>query len=347
MAIDIRVPQEPEAPRTLLAADGALCGQAPDISVEQLLGLYQAMSLARRLDEELGRLFKQGRLGFHLSGVGEEAVSAASAHVLGPEDWLFPAFRDLSAYLVRGVPLALLAHQAFGSSRSPTSGHPLPPYFADRSRRIASPGAGGAAHLPHGVGAAWAARLKGDAAVAMVSFNHGAVGSGEFHAALNFAGVFKAPVVFVCRNRADQPASQEDKGASGENGAGAENGAYDGKGASVVFPASIAGRAAGYGFTGSRVDGADILALVATLSAAVEKARSGGGPTLVEVLLGGPGGRDPVDLLRRHLSKRGEWDESREAALQARQRQEVSSALQEAAAAGPPPVESLWADVRS
>lgn len=322
MAIDIRVPQEPEVPRTLLAEDGALSGQGPDISGERLLALYQAMTLARRFDRQLADLLKQGRLGFHLPGNGEEAVSAATAHVLGPADWLFPAFRDVPAYLVRGVPLAMLAHQALGSAQSPTLGRPLPLYFADRSRRIATPGAGGATHLSHGVGAAWAAKLKGDPAVALVSFNHGAVASGEFHAALNFAGVFEAPVVFVCRHHAP------------------DSGDTDGAGATP-----IAARAKGYGIAGARVDGSDILALIATLSAAVDRARSGGGPTLVEVLLGGSHGRDPVELLRRHLAHRGEWDEPRESALQGEQEQAVQAALRDAAAAGPPPPESLTADV--
>lgn len=321
MAIDIRVPQEPEAPRTLLAEDGALSGQGPEIPGERLAALYKAMSLARRLDEQLGQLLRQGRVSFHLPGNGEEAVSAATAFVLGPEDWLFPAFRDVPAYLVRGVGLDTLAHQAFGTAQSPTLGRPLPIYFADRSRRIATPGAGGATHLPHAVGAAWAAKLKHEPAVALVSFNQGAVASGEFHAALNFAGVFKAPVVFVCRNQV-----------------------ADTDGSDGSAPA-VAARAKGYGITGVRVDGTDILALVATLGAAVDRARTGGGPTLVEVLLGGPHSRDPVELLRRHLAHRGEWDEPREDALSREQQQLVGNVLRAAAGAGPPPEDSLTTDV--
>jgi TPP-dependent pyruvate/acetoin dehydrogenase alpha subunit len=320
MAVDVRLPQEPDAPRTVLAEDGALHAQGPDIDREDLLALYQAMRLARSFDMQLETLLRQGRLGFHLAGAGEEAVSAASAHVLGEADWLFPAFRDLAAYLVRGIPLATLAHQAFGSSRSPTLGHPLPLYSADAARHVATPGAGGAAHLPHAVGAAWAAKLRGDSAVALVSFNQGAVASGEFHAALNFAGVFQAPVVFVCRHQIHDEATTM---------------------------ASIAARAKGYGIAGSRVDGSDLLALIAALRAAIGRARAGEGPTLVEALLGGPWSRDPLILLRRHLTHRGDWDDTRDQQLATEQRLAIRGALREAAAACPPAPETIFQGVYS
>ncbi|MBM3274169.1 MAG: hypothetical protein FJZ00_03385 [Candidatus Sericytochromatia bacterium] len=351
MAVDIRLPQVPEVPHTVLAADGALPGQGPDIGTGDLLALYQAMLLARAFDNRLETLMRQGRLGFHLSGNGEEAVSAASAYVLDDADWLFPAFRDLSAYLVRGVPLETLAHQAFGSSRSPTLGHPLPLFLADAGRRIATPGAGGAAHLPHAVGAGWAARLRGDPAVALVSFNQGAVASGEFHAALNFAGVFQAPVIFVCRHHVSAEAASEDGRITKEAVVLA---AEAHRGSATTFPtspagrvATIAARAKGYGIAGSRVDGSDLLALVATLRAAVARARAGDGPTLVEALLGGAWSRDPLELLRRHLAHRGDWDAGRDQLLESDQRLAIQAALRKATAAGPPALETLWQGVYS
>ncbi|MBM3267825.1 MAG: hypothetical protein FJZ01_09275, partial [Candidatus Sericytochromatia bacterium] len=144
MAIDIRPPSEPEGlPRSVLAEDGAVRGQGPEVATADLVDLYRRMRLARRFDRALADLLRQGRIGFHLPGEGEEAVSAATAYALRASDWLFPAFRDLPAFLVRGVPLETLAHQAFGSAASPTLGRPLPLYFADRERRIATPGAGG------------------------------------------------------------------------------------------------------------------------------------------------------------------------------------------------------------
>ena len=261
-------------------------------------------------------------------------MTAATAHVLASEDWLFPAFRDLPAFLVRGVPLAALAHQAFGNAKSPTLGRPLPIYFADRAHRIATTGAGGATHLPHAVGVGWAARLRHETAVAIVSFNQGAVASGEFHAALNFAAVFKAPVVFVCRHHVAEPIEAEPASGAATNGA-----------APASAAPAIAARAKGYGMAGARVDGSDALALIAILAAAMDRARNGGGPTLVEALLGGPAARDPIDMLRRHLAHRGEWDEPREAALQSRQQQAVEDALREAAGIGPPPPDSLLTDV--
>ncbi len=342
MAIDVRLPQEPETPRSVLAADGAVRGQGPEIPPDELVGLYGKMRLARSFDEYLGDLMRQGRLGFHLAGHGEEAVSAATAYVLERDDWLFPAFRDVPAYLVRGVELGTLAHQAFGSSRSPTLGRPLPLYFADREHRIAMPGAGGAAHLPHAVGAAWAARLRQERAVAIASFNQGAVASGEFHAALNFAGVFHAPVLFVCR-RAEGPAFPESSARVHGAKQSKKTGGPPKREREILVPASdaVASRAKGYGMPGVRVDGSDLLALIAALRTAADRARAGEGPTLIEALLGG---RDPVDLLRRHLVHRGAWDDAREREAGKALGASVLAAVREAVAAGPPPIETLWKD---
>lgn len=300
-----------------------------DVRSEDLLTLYKAMRQGRLFDRALTTLRSQGRLAFHLGSLGEEATSAASAYVLMREDWLFPAFRDVPAFLVRGVPLDHLAHQALGSTSSPTLGRPLPLYFADVSRRIAMTGAGGAAHLVHAVGTAWAAKLRREPVVAVTSFNRGAIASGECHAALNFAAVFQAPVVFLCRNRMGDTAS---------HGSGAMASA---KGESLA----VALRARGYGIPGVCVDGSDILALVAVLQPAIERARSGRGPTLIEAVIENLPNRDPVLLLERHLIAQGKWGTAKEEVLTNNQAADINRALGAAARSGNPLVASLWSDV--
>ncbi|MBM3271595.1 MAG: hypothetical protein FJZ01_28500, partial [Candidatus Sericytochromatia bacterium] len=197
-------------------------------------------------------------------------------------------------------------------------------------------GAGGAAHLPHAAGAAWAARLRGEPAVALASCNHGAASSGEFHAALNFAGVFSAPVLFVCRRRSESPVAFPPARQAG------------GKAREAVVPAaadggepSIAPRAKGYGMPGVLVDGTDLLALIGALGAAVARARAGEGPTLVEAALGG---RDPLELLRRHLVFREAWTDAQEREAGAEHEAAVQAAIRAAAAAGPPAPETLLPD---
>ena len=313
MAIDVRLPQEPEAPCSILGEDGRLNGSDHGIPVADLVTLYKAMLAARRFDERMRGLQRQGRLAFYLAGSGEEAVAAAQAHAMSKQDWLFPGFRDIASLIVRGISLQTLAHQAFGNAQSPTLGRPLPVFRIHKERNIASTGSGGATHLPHAVGVGWAARLRQEDAVAVASFAEGAVASGEFHAALNFAGVFKAPVVFVCH-------------------------AHDGV---VVAP-----RSKGYCLAGVRVDGHDLVALASTIKGAVDHARAGGGATLVEAVMPAfSASQDPIARLRKHLDQLGIWDGARQDKVEAVLRNEIDEAIARAVAAPLPGTETLFTDI--
>ncbi len=309
MAIETREPSEPEAPRSVLDGDGHVVTAAPDIPAEGLAALHRTMVVARRLDEKLALLQRQGTLPFHLPAHGHEAVGAAIAHALSPQDWLFGGFRDLAALVGRGVPLERIAHQAFGSRQAPSKGRVLPAYQIHREFNIASASAIGAAHLVHATGVAWAAKLRSETTVALASFAGGAAASGEFHAALNFAGVFGVPAVFVCTNLASEP---------------------------------VAPHAGGYGLRGIRVDAADVLAMVEALASAVAQARGGQGATLVEAVMSRGANQDPVERFERYLRDRS----SAAIDVQALDR-EIEAAIEQASQAPGPDVSTLFSDVWS
>lgn len=242
-------------PLRLVAPDGTAVGD-PDVglSEDELRELLRLMVLARRLDEECLALQRQGELTVYPPHRGQEAAQVGSAFALGPEDFVFPSFRELAAALVRGVdPIEYL-----GYHRGTWHGGPYDP-LAARFAPICVPVA---TQLCHAVGWALGARLDGRPACALAYFGDGASSEGDFHEACNLAGVWRAPVVFLCQN--------------------------NGWAISVPARAQTAGeiwrRAEGYGFPGLRVDGNDVLAVYAATREAVERARAGEGPTLIEAV---------------------------------------------------------------
>ncbi|MBU6428454.1 MAG: hypothetical protein KGR26_05565, partial [Cyanobacteria bacterium REEB65] len=288
-------------------------GHARDLPTERLQLLYRTIWLARQLDERFKQLQRQGEIPFYLPCTGHEAIGAAIAQVLAPGDWLFPGFRDLAAVVGRGVPLERIVHQVFGTGEASSQGRVLPVYQIHREHHVASSSAGGAAHLGHAVGVGWAAHLRHETTVALASFGEGAVASGEFHAALNFAGVFAAQVVFVCQNAAPV--------------------------ASPTSLGAIAPLAAGYGIASERVDGADVLGAVQALEVAVDRAREGKGSTLVEVVIAP--GADSEGQLRREFQLRGLQPAFDAAGLAA----EISAAIAQARQAPPPDPATMFTDV--
>jgi len=224
----------------------------PDIAEEILLKLYRTMVLARKFDERLLNLQRQGRIGTFPPSSGQEAAHLGAAAVLEPSDWFVPAFREAAAEIWRGQTLeSVIIHRngfAEGSAIPPDS-HDLPMAVPVGSQIL------------HAVGLAWAAKYRKTDRVVMVFFGDGATSQGDFHEGLNFAGVFQAPVIFVCQNNQwaiSVPRSKQTKSET------------------------IAQKALAYGMPGIQIDGNDILASYAAAREAVSRARSGGGPTLIE-----------------------------------------------------------------
>lgn len=329
----------------VLDEEGRLVGEEPSLSKESLLEIYSYMTLVRLLDTRLMNLQRQGRIGFYGVSTGEEAAVIGSGYALKPEDWVFPALRQGGVALMRGMPLSVYIAQCYGNALDVQKGRQMPCHYAYKAANFVAWSSCIGTQLPHAVGAAWAARFKGDPIVVMAYLGDGASSEGDFHVALNFAGVFKVPVVFFCQNNQwaiSVPFSRQ------------------------TASEGIAVKAQAYGFEGVRVDGNDVLAVYKVAQKAVERAREGGGPTLIEAVtyrLGGHSSsddptryrdpqeverwqrRDPLIRFRRYLESRGLWSEKKEIQLQEKLHEEISRAIQEAEAAPPPPIETLIEDV--
>ena len=224
----------------------------PDISEDVLLRMHRAMLLARRFDERMIILQRQGRIGTFGPIKGQEASQLGAVAVLRPEDWMVPAFRETAAEIWRGRSLESIIIYNNGYNE----GVDIP---ADRNDMPISVPVG--SQILHAVGLGWAAKYRKKDDVAMTFFGDGATSQGDFHEGLNFAAVFQVPVVFVCQNNhwaISIPLSKQTRSKT------------------------LAQKAAAYGMPGIQVDGNDILAVYAAAQEAVARARSGGGPTLIE-----------------------------------------------------------------
>ena len=246
-------PQFPTERLSILDSDGKLDAKLePKLSGEDLQRLYRAMVLGRRLDERMLKLQRQGRIGTFAPIKGQEASQIGSAFTLKPTDWMVPSFRETAAMLWRGWPiekiLALFAGRLEGGQPGPEQ----------RDLPITIPVA---TQLPHAVGIAYGTQYRGEDAVVMVYFGDGATSEGDFHEACNFAGVWHVPVVLVCQNNQWAISVPLKKQTNSR---------------------TIAQKALAYGFPGIQVDGNDVLAVYAASREAVDKARAGQGPTLIE-----------------------------------------------------------------
>lgn len=300
------------------------------------LSLYRHMLRLRLLSARMVELQRSEAVAFHASSLGEEAVVAAVALVAREHDWVFPGVREWGTAIVRGLSVADYAHHAFGTASDPAKGHAAPDHPPARRQRVAPASGVPYAHLPQAVGAAWAAQIRKDDVAVLAVFGEGADASGDLHNALNFAGVFKAPCVFVCRR--------------------------DGRGGAAL--SEIADTAAGYGLASARVDGADPLALVTVLRVALGRASRGLGATLVEAVtkplapalapgawstVAALGEDDALVRLRRVLERERLLDAAAHDAMVAEVRAEIDAAVAEAQAAPAPApstmFEHVYADV--
>lgn len=311
----------------------------------EALRLYRAMVRIRTVDERMMTLQRQGRIGFYGACTGQEAAYLAVALALEPSDWIFPALRESGAMLMRGFPLVPYLAQVFGNSLDETKGRQMPSHPASRSVNQVSWGSCIGTQMPQAVGAALAAKLRGDKAVMLAAMGDGATSSADFHTAMNFAGVFKAPVVFLCQNN-HWAISISTKGQTASE--------------------SYAIKAVAYGMPGVKVDGNDPRAVYAAAKEAIERARNGGGPTLIECETYRMGAhsssddptryrdqaevdawakRDPIERFFREIVADGIWDETRDRALRDELLAEVNQAIATAEAAPEPTIDTLFDDV--
>jgi pyruvate dehydrogenase E1 component alpha subunit len=299
----------------ILAPDGTVDEDLmPVLEREQVEAMYSQMVFGRELDAKAIRLQRQGRMGTWASLRGQEAVQVGAAAAMTDEDWLVPAFREHVAMIERGVPGHLLLSYWAGDERGSA--------FPDGVRVLPVPVPVGS-QFPHGVGVGMSLSMRGEHACAVTFIGDGATSEGDFHEALNFAGVFKAKTVFIVQNNQwaiSVPLSQQ------------------------TASETIAQRGWAYGFPGIQVDGNDLFAVYSACREAFERARSGGGPTLIEAVTYRLGDhttaddasryrsddevadwkdRDPIDRLRRFMEARGWWDDRRQEELEARSKSRV------------------------
>jgi len=312
--------------------------RVPDVPEATLARIFATMLQVRLVDARLTQLQREGQLGFYLPATGEEATHFAVAP-LRDGDWVFPSYREAGAWFWRGYALAAFVDQLLGNADDPAKGRQLPGHHASAARHLVSISGPVGTQLPQAVGAAYAARRLGKDDVTMAFFGEGAGSTGEFHVGLNFAGVWKAPCVFVCRTRGGEPSR---------------------------LGRTLAAKARSYGVPALRVDGNDVLAVWQAASEAIDRARAGDGPTVIDaVTVAAPPGAlaapaagatpatgdepwtrtDPLNRLRNYLRHLGRWTAAREEADTARIRAELDAALAAGPAKPTPTVETMFDDV--
>ncbi len=318
----------------MLKPDGTLHPEMnPPLSDQEVFHLYQKMVFIRLADQRALMLQRQGRMGTYAPIWGQEACQVGSAVLLQKQDWIFPAFRELGATLMMGIPLQTIYLYWMGNeegSRAPEGINVLPVSIPVGT------------HPLHAVGTAWAAKIRKERIVTVAYFGDGATSKGDFHEAMNFAGVFKTPTIFFCQNnqfaisvpRRIQTASE-----------------------------TIAQKAIAYGLDGIQVDGNDLFAVYEATREAIEKARSGGGATLIEGVTYRFGPHttaddptkyrkeeeieqwkpfDPLVRLKLYLNGKGLWNEDVEKRLMEESQREIDRAVKEAEAFPVPKAEEIF-----
>jgi pyruvate dehydrogenase E1 component alpha subunit/2-oxoisovalerate dehydrogenase E1 component alpha subunit len=319
--------------------------RASKLGTQEKLRIYRMMVRVRAMEERMLSLQRQGRIGFYGSSYGQEAATLASAAALAPEDWIFPGLREASAMLLRGYPLIPWLAQLFGNQGDPTKGRQMPSHQGDRGVHQASWSSVIGTQLPQAVGAAYAAKLRGEKTVVAAYFGDGATSSAAFSQALLFARSLAAPVVFCCQNNhwsISVPLSRQ------------------------TAETRLFKKGEAFGIESRRVDGNSVDDVYEATTAAVARARAGHGPVLLEFdtyRLGAHSSSDdptryrdqkevdawllkePIARAKRELVAAGAWTESKDRALQKEAAESIAAGIVAAESFPPPPPESLFEDV--
>ncbi len=296
--------------RVLDMEGNALGPWTPQIAPEQLRRGLNYMLLTRAFDERMHRAQRQGKTSFYMQCLGEEAIAIAQAMALNADDMCFPSYRQQGLLIAREYPLVDMMHQIYSNASDPLKGRQLPIMYSSKKEGFFTISGNLATQVPQAVGWAMASAYSGDGRIAATWLGEGSTAEGDFHAAMTFAAVYKAPVIINVVN--NQWAISSFQGIAG--------------GQNTTFAA----RGVGYGMPPLRVDGNDFLAVYAVTQWAAERARANLGPTLIEhfTYRGGPHSTsddptryrpadekacwplgDPIDRLKAHLISIGEWSE--------------------------------------
>ncbi len=337
----------PDPPDQIVREDGTPNGDIHHLIPDRdlVVRLYREMLRIRLVDERLLALHHQGRIGFYNACVGQEAVPAAVGLALSPEDWVFPALRESGVMLVRGFDLKAYVAQAWGNEKDELLGRQLPGFAASKALNQASVSPCAATQLLHAVGTAWAMRLRHDPGVSVGFVGDGGTSTGDFHAAMNFAGLHRVPCVVVCQNNhwaLSVPVERQ------------------------TASTTLASKAQAYGVPSSRVDGNDVIAVYLAVTGAVQRAREGEGPSFVECVTYrmGPGdandepglyrsdleiegwtSRDPIERLHQFLEHQTWLDVETDWNLRDSLKKELDQAMAEVESLAPPSADTIFDDV--
>ncbi len=317
----------------------------PEIPKDRLIRMYRVMQTVRMFENIAMGLQRQGRIGFYIGAGGQEACSVGSTAALKDSDWIFPAYREPGALLLRGETVLQLFHQLFGNENDYNKGRQMPNHFNSRDKNIATPSSPIATQIPHAVGMAIAAKMRKTGDIALTYFGDGATSENDFHSGMNFAGIFDAPVIMFCQNNGYAISLPTRRQTRAE---------------------TLAQKAIAYGIPGERVDGNDILAVYSVTRKAVERARKGGGPTMIEAITYriGPHSssddptkyrdksevdewmkKEPIRRMRGYLIKKGIWNDDKEKELLEEIDAEIRSAVKVAEGIAKPPIETIFENV--
>jgi len=330
----------------LLEDDGTVQkGRDPNLPVDTLLFLYEQMVQVREFDRRMLMLQRQGRIGFYGPILGQEAATVGSVAALEARDWIFPALREGAAAMMRGLSLTEAINQLIGNGADRCKGRQMPCHYTYKEGHYYGMSSVIGTQLSHAVGAAMAARIRGDDVVVLGYLGDGATSANDFHCGMNFAAVYQSPCVLFCQNNQWAISVPISKQSASE---------------------TLAQKGKAYGMPYVRVDGNDVLAVYSVTKAAAERARAGKGPTFIEAVtyrrLGHSSSddptryrdeaevkawekKDPVDRFRTYLQKRGLWSEAQETSFKEGIAQRVNDAIAAAEKNGPPADETLITDV--
>jgi 2-oxoisovalerate dehydrogenase E1 component alpha subunit len=303
----------------------------PKLDKETLIRALRLMALTRAYDDRMQRMQRQGKITFYIQALGEEAVSIGQGLAFEDGDMMFPAYRNQGLFIMRGTGLVEMMCQCLSNSNDMCKGRQMPIFYQDKAHNLFTISGNLATQYPHAVGWAMGAAIKGERNIAASWVGDGSTAEADFHYALTFAAVYNAPVILNVTN--NQWAISTFQGfAGGER-------------------RPFAARGLGMGMPGIRVDGNDLLAVYSTARWAADRARSGGGPTLIELVTYRGGAHstsddpsryrpkdewqhfplgDPLDRLKQHLIKLGHWSEDEHEALGAELKSTVDEAWKEA-----------------
>jgi 2-oxoisovalerate dehydrogenase E1 component alpha subunit len=326
----------------------SLTHRALGLSDEQALEMYWFMLLSRRLDERLWIIHRQHEIAFHISGIGHEACQVGLAYALRKgHDYLFPYYRDLATSLALGQQPRDVMLASYGKAGDPMSGaHQMPNHYNLRSANIVSVSSPVASQIPQASGTGFAIKYKGTDQVVAVCFGEGGTAEGDFHEALNWASIHKLPVIFYCQNNQYAISETTDREMAVNN---------------------VADRAVAYNMPGMIIrDGNDVFESYKVAKEAVERARRGEGPTLVEAKTYRPvphssddddrtyrsrdevevwKKRDPILMAKTYLMEAGVLGDKTNEEYEARARAMVDDANQFAKSADYPPAQDAFVNV--